>query len=125
MSKEKFVLPTAPVLRTELANDLARIRAQFSAAINSQGIVEDIYVLDYSELTFEIIRLRRYKTAILNWAFSSALKELLGELLDYLGYEYLEAKEVAQNTVQRWHTHKRTRKWANKCSNSSNSITLR
>jgi hypothetical protein len=110
MSKAEFILPTAPALPTESADDLARLRAEFSAAINSHGIVEEIYVLDYIELTWEIIRLRRCKTSILNSAFTSALQELLEELLRHLGHEYLEAKEVAQNTVQGWHTNKRTRK---------------
>jgi hypothetical protein len=112
MSKKEFILPTSPVLPTESADDLARIRAEFSAAINSHGIVDEICVLDYIELTWEIMRLRRYKTAILNLGFTSALEELLRELLGHLGYEYGQAKELAQNTVQRWHTNKRTRKWA-------------
>jgi hypothetical protein len=112
MSKAEFFLPTAPVLPTESADDLAHLRDEFSAAINSHGIVEEICVLDYIELTWEIIRLRNYKTAILNSAFTSALQELLREVLGYLGYEYVAAKEVAENTAQRWHTNKRTRKWA-------------
>jgi hypothetical protein len=110
--KEEFILPTSPVLPTESADDLARLRAEFSAAINSHGIVEEIYALDYIELTREIIRLRNYKTAILNSAFTSALQQVLKELLDHLGYEYDEAKEVAQNIARRWHTNKNTRKWA-------------
>ncbi len=110
MSKAEFILPMAPVLPTESADDLARLRAEFSATINSHGIVEEIYVLDYIELTWEIIRLRRCKTAILNSAFTSALQELLRELLGHLGHEYVAAKEVAQNTVQQWPTNKRTRK---------------
>jgi hypothetical protein len=112
MSKPEFILPTAPVLPTESADDLARLRAQVSAALNSHGIVEEIGVLDYIELTWEIIRLRNYKTAILNSAFTSALQDLLRELLGHLGYEYLEAKELAENTAKRWHTNKQTRKWA-------------
>lgn len=112
MSKPEFILPTAPVLPTESADDLARLRAQVSAALNSHGIVEEIGVLDYIELTWEIIRLRNYKTAILNSAFTSALQDLLRELLGHLGYEYLEAKKLAENTAQRWHTNKQTRKWA-------------
>jgi hypothetical protein len=112
MSEAEFILPMAPVLPTESADDLAHLRAEFSAAINSHGIVEEIYALDYIELTWEIIRLRRCKTAILNSAFTSALQQLLREVLDHLGYEYDEAKEVAQNTARRWHTNKQTRKWA-------------
>jgi hypothetical protein len=112
MSKAEFILPMAPVLPTESADDLAHLRAEFSAAINSHGIVEEIYALDYIELTWEIIRLRRCKTAILNSAFTSALQQLLRRVLDQLGYEYDEAKEAAENTARRWHTNKTTRKWA-------------
>ena len=111
MSKNhKASLPTSAILMGEPGEDLAHIREKFSAAINSQGIVDEIYVLDYAELTREILRLRRWKTAMINRNFLPALQAVFQQLLRLSGYNFGEADTAAQDIARRWFTNQQVKK---------------
>jgi hypothetical protein len=111
MKNHKASLPTSPVLMGGSGEDLAHIREKFSAAINSQGIVDEIYVLDYAELTCEILRLRRWKTAMINRNFLPALQAVFQQLLLLSGYNFVEADTAAQDIAHRWFTNQQVKKY--------------
>ena len=66
-------------------------------------------MLDIAELTWDILRLQRWKTAILNKEFVPALEEVLTKLLDQAGYDYAEAIVTAEDMAHRWFTNRRIR----------------
>ena len=105
-----FALPTSPVLMNESADDLDCVREALNNEIKPRGPVEQHYLLDYAELTFEILRLRRWKMAILNTNFVPALETVFSKLLHQSGYTYGEASATAKDLAHRWFANKRVRK---------------
>ncbi len=83
-----FALPTPPVLMNELAADLDRVRETLNNEFKPRGMVEQLYLLDYAELTLETLRLRRWKMAILNTNFVPALETVFKQVLLQIGYNY-------------------------------------
>jgi hypothetical protein len=79
----------APLLSAESADAFASLRKALSNEIQPEGAIEQMYVDDFAMLIWEILRLRRYKTVILNNARLAALRGILMQLLcrrDYEGY---------------------------------------
>jgi hypothetical protein len=74
-------LPTAPLLITESKDEFKRVRGALADEIKPRGILEQMYVEDIAYLSWEVLRLRRSKAAIVNLAFRDALKELITQLL--------------------------------------------
>ncbi len=107
----QVLLPTSPLLITESADEFNRILDALRCEVNSSGIINEIHLLDYADLTWEVLRLRRFKIAIVKSAFLSALKNLFNELLRQIGYDYRNAEEVASDIARRWFTNKRVKKW--------------
>ena len=99
-----FALPTSPVLMNESADDLDRVRETLNNEIKPRGMVEHLYLLDIAELTLEILRLRRWKMAILNKNFVPALETVFTQLLQQSGYNYGEASATAKDIAHRWFT---------------------
>jgi vacuolar-type H+-ATPase subunit I/STV1 len=88
-----FALPTSPVFMSE-----------------SRGIIEQLYLLDYAELTFETLRLRRWKMAILNTNFVPALEKVFTQLLEQSGNNYGDASATAKDMAHRWFANKKVKK---------------
>jgi hypothetical protein len=107
---ETTLLPMAPLLVTETADDYNAIRDALTHQIKPRGILDEIYVVEVADLNWEIQRLRRWKTAILNTAFVSALEGIFDKLLKRAGYGYLEATNAARDIAQRWFTNRQVRK---------------
>ena len=105
-----FALPTPPVLLSELAHDLDRVRERLNNEIKPRGMIEHLYLLDYAELTFEVLRLRRCKMATLNTNFVPALETVFRQLLLQIGYNYPEASATAKDIAQRWFANKQVKK---------------
>jgi hypothetical protein len=75
------VLRGAPLLITESKAEFDRIRDALNEEIKPRGILEQMYVEDIACLSWEVLRLRRSKAAIVNLAFRAALKELTTQLM--------------------------------------------
>ena len=105
-----FALPTSPVLLSESAADLDRVRETLNNEIQPRGAVEQLYLLDYAWLTFEVLRLRRCKIAILNTNFVPAIETIFRQLLLQSGYNPGEASATAKDIAQRWFANKQVRK---------------
>jgi len=102
-----------PLLVTESADEFVSLYERLEQEIKPKGIVEQIYLDDLAAIVWEIQRLRRCKTAIINNAFRAALKELLRQtLFDQVDPENLADDETEQveEFANRWFTNKQIRK---------------
>ena len=79
-SSELQLFSKTPLLITESSRDFAALAAALTQEIKPRGIVERIYVDDIAALVWEILRLRRCKTVIVNTAFKDALAEIVYRL---------------------------------------------
>jgi hypothetical protein len=92
--------PYPIVLRTEAEDEFASLHEELEQDIQPKGFIERMYVQDIAALIWEIIRLRRFKTVIINNAFRPALQNILKQILfkpefiQKLDYE-LEADTLA------------------------------
>ena len=68
---------TLPLLITESADEFASLRAELEQEIKPKGTIERIYLDDLAAIIWEMQRLRRCKTNIINSAFREALRKLL------------------------------------------------
>jgi len=90
-SKELRLFSKPPLLITESAEDFASLNAAFAQAIKPRDVVERMYVDDIAALSWEILRFRRCKVAIINAAFKGALEDLLGRLTGTSDWDSLRA----------------------------------
>ena len=114
MSRENhkaFALPTSPVLMNEPVDDLDCVRETLNNEIKPRGMVEQLYLLDYAELTFEILRLRRWKMALLNTNFVPALETVFMQLFLQSAYNSGQASATAQDIAHRWFVDKKVKKY--------------
>jgi hypothetical protein len=84
--KIEIIAPTAaalgflahpPLLATESRDDFDALLAALRREIKPKGLIEDIYVADIAAIIWEILRLRRCKTAIINAAYFNALRDVI------------------------------------------------
>ena len=76
-SKEFALFLKPPLLITESEEDFASLSAALGRDVKPSGIVERMYGADIAALSWEIWRLRRCETAIVNAAFEGALYRIL------------------------------------------------
>jgi len=93
------VLLRSPLLVTESSDAFEQICNAFSEEIKPHGFVERLHVADVAYVTWEILRYRRFKAALINLAFREALENLLAELLRQPG-EYAYQREDEANDVR-------------------------
>ena len=85
------MLSQPALLMTESKKDYKALHTSFEHEIMPRSFVESIYVPDIAALTWEILRLRRCKAAIVNTAFEKALWNILRSQLSAL--EALKLKD--------------------------------
>jgi hypothetical protein len=73
--------PYPMVLMTENEDEFASLHEELEQDIQPKGFVERMYVRDTAALLWEIIRLRRFKIAIVNNALRMALQNILRQIL--------------------------------------------
>jgi len=69
------------VLMTENEDEFASLHEEPDQDIQPRNFIERMYVQDIAALLWEIVRLRRFKTAILNNALRMALQSILRQIL--------------------------------------------
>jgi len=107
---ELALLPKLPLLITESAEEFDALRDAFEREIKPQGIIEQLYVHDFSAIVWEILRLRRCKAMIINAGFRNALEHLLMQLLTGPGqYEY-QVQDEAKTLAHAWFTEQEAKK---------------
>ena len=82
-----------PLLLTESQSEFDDLAASFRREILPSDVIEQIYFDDIIASVWEILRLRRCKTVIVNIAFKKALRALLETLLNY---NYSRAEDLAK-----------------------------
>lgn len=99
---QSALLPVSPLLITESADEFEYIRDALNREIKPRGIIMQMYVADIAYLTWEILRLRRCKTGIINSAFRAALEKLLVQLLQEPGGYAHQVEDEAESIAQAW-----------------------
>ena len=110
-SNEVAVFAPAPLLITKSADEFAALLAALQEEIKPNGLIEQIYLHDLAAIVWEIQRMRRYRTGIVNNAFRAALQSLLQRLLqtpEYLDQVMSESRAAA--LAHDWFTNQRTKK---------------
>jgi hypothetical protein len=74
-------LSKAPLLPSESSEDFESLYAALEEEIKPRGIIERLYLEDFAHIVWEIWRLRRCKSAIINRAFRPALQDLILQAL--------------------------------------------
>ncbi len=97
--KEVVLLSAPPLLMSESAEEFASLRTALELEVKPKGIVEQIYVDDIAAIVWEIRRLRRCKTSIINNACRAALQSLLRDMMGpELSFGYDEAGALARES---------------------------
>jgi hypothetical protein len=104
------LLPVSPLLITESAEEFDRISEAFNQEIKARGIIEHMFVADITYLFWDILRLRRCKSSIINTAFRGAMANLLQQLLREPGTFEDSAEEEADNLCLEWFTDREAKK---------------
>lgn len=106
MSKQRRVqsalLPASPLLITESKDEFDCLRDAFDQEIKPRGTIEQMYVADIVQLTWEILRLRRCKAGMINAAFLRALESLLDPFLRRPGGYRRYMGEEAGSLARAW-----------------------
>ncbi len=96
------LLPASPLLITESGDEFVCVSEALDRELKPRGIIEQIYVADIAQLTWEILRLWRCKAGIINSAFRSALEELLTQLMREPGGWAHQVKDEAEELARAW-----------------------
>ena len=113
MTKDKnqvALLATSSLLITESADEFAALLAALQQEIKPNGIIEQIYLDDLAAIVWEIQRLRRYRTGIVNNAFRAALQKLLKHLLLTPDMSRIGNEARASALADDWFTSQRGKK---------------
>jgi hypothetical protein len=97
-------LSRRPLLITESVAQFDALYDELERDIAPRGFMEKIYARDIAELTWEIIRYRRAKAAIVNTAFRAGLAALLAQLMRKPGDWKRKSDEKAQTLARAWFT---------------------
>jgi hypothetical protein len=88
---------------TESSDELASLCQQVNDEIEPIGFIEQMYVKDIIALTWDILRLRRGKTGIINGAFLAALQSIVEQLLPQEDYESIyDQEQAAKDLAREW-----------------------
>jgi hypothetical protein len=85
------------LLLTESADEFATLQATLVQEIDPHGIIEQMYAAEMAKIVWEMVRINRCKTAMINTAFRSALQDLLMRLWKEPGdpVPYQESQHLA------------------------------
>src|SRR5690242_12547691 len=96
------LLPKAPLLASESRDEFNRVCEALNDQIKPRGIIEQIYVEDIAYLVWEILRLRRCKTAIINLAFRAALTQVVTQLSREPGEWEHQVRPHSEELARKW-----------------------
>ena len=101
---ELVLLRKRPVLNSESTDEFDAIYEALEREIKPRGPIERMYTDDISVILWEILRLRRCKTAIINAAYRAALECLLKQFLKLPDQPDYAVREEAERRAARWFT---------------------
>jgi hypothetical protein len=106
--KVELLRPLPCLTITESADDFASLCEQVNQEISPTGVIERMYADDVIALTWDILRLRRSKTVIINAAFLAALQGLLEQLLNRRDFAY-DHEHAADDLARGWFANKKSK----------------
>ena len=106
-SNELALFSKPPLLITESVDEFESLRSALEQEIRPSGVIERMFVDEFGAIAWEILRLRRCKTAIINLGFRDAMKDLLVRLLDEHGK--LIPYERAETLAAKWFTDQKAK----------------
>ena len=98
------VLDTMPrLLASESADELASLRGELKQEIKPRDFIERIYVDDMAAIIWDILRLRRWKTGIINNSILAALQAILKQMLFRRDFDNaFEHEEASEKLAYSW-----------------------
>ena len=78
----RLVFGPAPILKGEDADAYNELLAGVSSRVKPSDVIEEIYVRDFVDLTWEIVRHRRHKASFIEAAVPRALEEALEPIVN-------------------------------------------
>ena len=94
--------PTLPLLQGESGTDFDRLLQAFVHEVEPRGAVEDMYVRDIARIVWEMLRLRRCETAMINAGFCGAIEAVASRLMEHLGEPYEPRRQKAAELARQW-----------------------
>ena len=91
-----------PVLITESVDEFVALRSALYDEIEPNGAIEQGFVEDLAAAMWEIMRLLRIKTEIVNGAFCKALKNILEQVWSEDFEDYLERSRAIEDLAWQW-----------------------
>ena len=86
----------SPLIEGGDARQYDEIETRFSATIRPKDVLEEMWTRDVVDLTWEVLRIRGLKAALLTSVVSEGVEKLLGLLLDWS-----EARELSKAWAER------------------------
>lgn len=90
-----------PLLGGEDNAAYAALLKQVRDGVAPDGVIEDIWVRDVVDITWEILRQRRFKTLTINAAYATALRSLIEPRLSYEDKKSLADRWEARDAAAR------------------------
>lgn len=100
-TKENSLRFTPYLLTTESQDEFASLYGELEQEIQPNGVIERTYVQDIAYLIWDILRLRRSKTAIINTAFLAALRGILEQLQNRSTLRSVPHRNLSSSRISR------------------------
>ena len=104
------VFNPSPVLKGESAEEFERFSDAFNDELKPRGPLERYLVADMAEKVWEIRRLHRVKTSLINSALRPGLEKLLEWLFAYTGGDHSKWKGALNQLADKWFGDEREKK---------------
>jgi hypothetical protein len=103
LSEQSSLLGPRPLIEGEDAAAYDEILARLSGTMKPKDVLEEIWVRDVVDLTWDTLRMRRLKAALLASAMSQAIDKMFTPILGYRGAEELSKQWALRDrqTVKR------------------------
>jgi hypothetical protein len=89
--KKSSLFGSSPLIEGEDARQYDELQTRFSATIKPKDFLEEMWTRDVVDLTWDILRMRRFKAGLLTSVMSEGMDRILRQLLDWE-----EARELSQ-----------------------------
>ena len=93
------------LLATESRDEFLKLREDVCAEIQPDRPIERMSVDDVIAVTWEIMRVRRWKAGLINGALGTALEKVLNQILPREDFEtHLDLQHAAEELARQWFT---------------------
>jgi hypothetical protein len=97
-------IPLVPLLITESEEEFKRIRQALYEELGPVGIIEQMYVDEFADIVWEILRSKRCKAGVTNLKFHDESARLLGRLINVgpdIARDWISDPDIAKEVEKR------------------------